>query len=106
MLSEQRAEAVRAWLVQHGVPSDKLVARGYGQERPLAPNVTARQSSAEPPRSVHHPRKGGRGDALLPAARPRLSVKKNPLAWVLSLAPRPRPFTPAFGEREERAWRT
>jgi outer membrane protein OmpA-like peptidoglycan-associated protein len=40
-LSEQRADAVRAWLVQHGVPSDKLVARGYGQERPIAPNVTA-----------------------------------------------------------------
>ncbi|MGD0529026.1 MAG: carboxypeptidase regulatory-like domain-containing protein, partial [Polyangiaceae bacterium] len=41
VLSEQRAEAVRAWLVQHGVSSDKLVARGYGQERPVAPNVTA-----------------------------------------------------------------
>jgi outer membrane protein OmpA-like peptidoglycan-associated protein len=40
-LSEQRADAVRAWLVQHGVPSDKLVARGYGQEKPLVPNVTA-----------------------------------------------------------------
>jgi outer membrane protein OmpA-like peptidoglycan-associated protein len=41
LLSEQRAEAVRAWLVQHGVSSERLVARGYGQERPLVPNVTA-----------------------------------------------------------------
>lgn len=41
VLSEQRAEAVRAWLVQHGVPADKLVARGFGQEKPLVPNVTA-----------------------------------------------------------------
>jgi OmpA-OmpF porin, OOP family len=41
VLSEQRAEAVRAWLVQHGVPSDRLVAKGYGQEKPLVPNVTA-----------------------------------------------------------------
>jgi outer membrane protein OmpA-like peptidoglycan-associated protein len=41
LLSEQRAEAVRAWLVQHGVVSDRLVARGYGQDRPLVPNVTA-----------------------------------------------------------------
>jgi outer membrane protein OmpA-like peptidoglycan-associated protein len=41
LLSEQRAEAVRAWLVQHGVGSDRLVARGYGQDRPLVPNVTA-----------------------------------------------------------------
>ena len=41
LLSEQRAEAVRAWLVQHGVASERLVARGYGQEQPLVPNVTA-----------------------------------------------------------------
>lgn len=41
VLSEQRADAVRAWLVQHGVASDRLVSRGYGQEKPLVPNVTA-----------------------------------------------------------------
>jgi OmpA-OmpF porin, OOP family len=41
LLSEQRAEAVRAWLVQHGVETDRMVARGYGQDRPLVPNVTA-----------------------------------------------------------------
>jgi outer membrane protein OmpA-like peptidoglycan-associated protein len=40
VLSEQRAEAVRAWLVDHGVPNDRLSARGYGQEKPLVPNVT------------------------------------------------------------------
>ena len=40
ILSEQRAEAVRAWLVQHGVAADRLIARGYGQEKPLVPNVT------------------------------------------------------------------
>jgi outer membrane protein OmpA-like peptidoglycan-associated protein len=45
VLSEQRAEAVRAWLVQHGVPADRLVARGYGQEKPLVPNVTAQNRS-------------------------------------------------------------
>jgi hypothetical protein len=32
---------VRAWLVQHGVEADRLIARGYGQDRPLVPNVTA-----------------------------------------------------------------
>ncbi|HEX8796776.1 MAG TPA: carboxypeptidase regulatory-like domain-containing protein [Polyangiaceae bacterium] len=41
VLSEQRADAVRAWLVQHGVAADRLVSRGYGQEKPLVPNVTA-----------------------------------------------------------------
>ena len=40
ILSEQRAEAVRAWLVQHGVQSDRLIAKGYGQDKPLVPNVT------------------------------------------------------------------
>jgi outer membrane protein OmpA-like peptidoglycan-associated protein len=40
-LSEQRADAVVAWLTQHGVAADKLVSHGYGQEKPLVPNVTA-----------------------------------------------------------------
>ncbi len=40
ILSEQRAEAVRAWLVQHGAQSDRLFAKGYGQEKPLVPNIT------------------------------------------------------------------
>jgi hypothetical protein len=31
---------VRAWLVQHGVQADRLVARGYGQDKPIVPNVT------------------------------------------------------------------
>jgi OmpA-OmpF porin, OOP family len=40
-LSEQRASAVRTWLLNHGVLPDRLVAKGYGQEKPIAPNVTA-----------------------------------------------------------------
>ncbi len=39
-LSEQRATAVRDWLTTHGVAPDRLLARGYGEERPLIPNVT------------------------------------------------------------------
>ena len=41
LLSEERAESVRAWLIAHGVPGDRLVAMGYGQEQPKVPNVTA-----------------------------------------------------------------
>jgi outer membrane protein OmpA-like peptidoglycan-associated protein len=40
ILSEQRADAVREWLVSHGVGADRLVSRGYGQTKPLVPNVT------------------------------------------------------------------
>lgn len=39
-LSEDRANAVVSWLTSHGVPSDRLVAKGYGEQRPLLPNVT------------------------------------------------------------------
>lgn len=34
-LSQQRAEAVRAYLVGRGVANDRMVARGYGQTQPL-----------------------------------------------------------------------
>jgi len=40
-LSDDRANAVVAWLASHGVDSSRLVARGYGQGKPLVPNVTA-----------------------------------------------------------------
>ena len=37
-LSQERAEAVREWLIQAGVPASKLTAKGYGFEMPLADN--------------------------------------------------------------------
>jgi outer membrane protein OmpA-like peptidoglycan-associated protein len=40
-LSQQRAESVRRWLVQHGVEPVRLTAKGYGPTRPIAPNITA-----------------------------------------------------------------
>ncbi|MCA9857522.1 MAG: OmpA family protein [Dehalococcoidia bacterium] len=40
-LSQRRAEAVRDWLVSHGIESSRLEARGYGQDTPLVPNITA-----------------------------------------------------------------
>jgi outer membrane protein OmpA-like peptidoglycan-associated protein len=39
-LSDARAKAVRTWLVKAGVDESRVVAKGYGQERPIAPNVT------------------------------------------------------------------
>lgn len=40
-LSEQRAEAVKAWLEKHGVMGSRMTAHGYGPDKPLVPNVTA-----------------------------------------------------------------
>lgn len=37
-LSETRARAVVAWLVEHGVPAAKLSSQGYGKTRPIAAN--------------------------------------------------------------------
>lgn len=39
-LSEQRAAAVRSILVQNGVPEMMLIAKGYGDTRPIASNDT------------------------------------------------------------------
>ena len=37
-LSQDRADAVRQWLVDAGIPGDKLVAKGYGYLKPAADN--------------------------------------------------------------------
>jgi len=39
-LSQQRAEAVRAYLIQQGVSPSALVAKGYGESQPVASNDT------------------------------------------------------------------
>lgn len=39
-LSQQRGEAVRAWLVTNGVVGARLVAKGYGDSKPVAGNDT------------------------------------------------------------------
>jgi len=39
-LSQRRAEAVKRYLVEHGISPDRLVAKGYGETHPVAPNDT------------------------------------------------------------------
>jgi len=40
-LSEERAAAVKAWLVDHGIESDRIETRGAGPSEPIADNKTA-----------------------------------------------------------------
>jgi outer membrane protein OmpA-like peptidoglycan-associated protein len=40
-VSQARAEAVRDYLIKRGVPPNRLQAKGYGPDRPIAPNATA-----------------------------------------------------------------
>jgi peptidyl-prolyl cis-trans isomerase A (cyclophilin A) len=37
-LSQQRADAVQAYLVKHGVAAKRLTARGFGRDKPIADN--------------------------------------------------------------------
>ena len=39
-LSEQRADSVRDYLVTKGVATERLVTRGFGEEKPVANNAT------------------------------------------------------------------
>ncbi len=39
-LSQQRADAVRSYLIEKGVAADRLVAKGYGETKPIADNGT------------------------------------------------------------------
>ena len=38
-LSQRRAESAVKYIVQHGIAPDRLVAKGYGEERPIARNT-------------------------------------------------------------------
>jgi outer membrane protein OmpA-like peptidoglycan-associated protein len=40
-LSEKRADAVRDYLVQQGIPANSITAKGYGKSRPVVSNATA-----------------------------------------------------------------
>lgn len=39
-LSQRRAETVRAYLIHEGISAHRLVAKGYGETKPIAPNDT------------------------------------------------------------------
>jgi hypothetical protein len=40
-LSQNRAESVKSFLVERGIPSDRIATVGYGEDRPIATNETS-----------------------------------------------------------------
>lgn len=38
ILSQQRADAVKSWLIKKGISADRLTAKGYGDTQPVADN--------------------------------------------------------------------
>lgn len=45
-LSQKRTQAVRTYLIEHGVPADTLTAEGFGDAHPVADNATVAGRSA------------------------------------------------------------
>ena len=45
-LSQKRADAVKAYLVEKGVEAARLEAKGYGEEKPIESNKTAKGREA------------------------------------------------------------
>ena len=39
-LSENRANSVKNYLIQHGIPANKISTKGYGKRKPIASNDT------------------------------------------------------------------
>jgi len=53
-LSEHRAAAVKAWLVKHGVATDRISTAGYADTQPIADNKTKAGRAANRRVEVHY----------------------------------------------------
>ncbi|HEX7669067.1 MAG TPA: OmpA family protein [Polyangiaceae bacterium] len=52
-LSGQRALTIKKWLIDHGIDEKRLIAVGFGQDKPIAPNTTE-DGKAQNRRSEFH----------------------------------------------------
>ena len=76
-LSEERAHAVRQWLIKHGIYEPRLVAKGYGETHPKAIEDTM-EGEAVNRRVEFHPLKAD-GVKLLPEPKkPLIEVPGSP----------------------------
>lgn len=78
-LSQRRAEAVKAYLVEKGVSADRLRTIGLGEQRPVAPNAKADGSDDEAGRQRNR-----RVEVVLPTTTP---AADQPAGTASRLAP-------------------
>ena len=52
-LSQERADAIRRYLIEKGIDADRLKAVGYGEEKPIAPNENPDGSDNEAGRKLN-----------------------------------------------------
>lgn len=52
-LSKGRAESTVRYLIQHGISADRLTARGYGEEKPIARNTNPDGTDNKPGRDMN-----------------------------------------------------
>jgi len=84
-LSEQRAEAVKAYLVTRGIGADRVRTVGLGEQRPIAPNATTAGTDDEAGRQRNR-----RVEVILPdAAAEGSSAVKSGSVSTLTPASRP-----------------
>lgn len=91
-LSQARAEAVREYLIARGIAADRIVAKGYGETRPIADNKSPEgrannrrveivvQGTAEGPRAANEGQSGaaGGGGASEPSGAPAGKTPAEP----------------------------
>ncbi|MEZ4288268.1 MAG: OmpA family protein [Polyangiales bacterium] len=53
-LSQRRADSVMKYLVKKGVSADRLVAEGFGPNRPIVPDATSAEDLAQNRRVEFH----------------------------------------------------
>ncbi|MCU0681744.1 MAG: OmpA family protein [Polyangiaceae bacterium] len=98
-LSQERAAAVRERLVALGIAPERLTAKGYGDERPLVPNVTAANRARNRARASG-PLADARASGPLASALGSLFIARalGPLFAVCALACSTPPSSEAGGE--------
>lgn len=82
-LSQQRAEAVRRFLVEHGVPSERVTAVGKGESNPMADNDTPEGRAMNRRVEIVIGKSGGQGapSGMQPGMQPSEGTQQGAQPW-------------------------